>query len=99
MDIQCNRGGVWTWRQRLERSGMLCVEIHAILLHTLPLLQTSSLLSGLNGVLDFEGFLEPETIIPASPNFVVVVRFPRGGGTRGDGFPVRNLFIGSGEDV
>jgi hypothetical protein len=78
---------------------LLGVKVHAILLHSLALLKTSTLLPGLNGVLKAEYLLEPETIVPAPPDLVVIVRRARDGGMCGDGCSVGDLVIDSREDA
>lgn len=73
MDVERDGGRVWPWGQGVEGSGLFRVEVHAVLLHSLSLRQTSALLPGLNGVLEFDLLLKPEAVVPTPPDLVIPV--------------------------
>lgn len=84
MEIERNGVGVGTWGEGLEGGGSFRIDVNAVLLDTLSLLEASTFLPGLNGILELEALLEPQTIVPAPPDLVIFIRPPRTGGARGD---------------
>lgn len=75
--VLCNRVRIRTWWEGLEGSGLVRMNVHSILLHALPLLQTGTLRAGHELVLCLKQVLEPQTVLPATPDLV------RGIGSRG----------------